>query len=133
MSGEHIPGRKMRGSLAVWFAAFALAARLLVPFGFMPVSGQGYAITLCTGDGMVAAWVDDSGKVHKERKAPGGNHDRPCAFAGIGGAVAAAGLPDIVPPTPIFGEESWPHPASVSIGYGLAAPPPPSTGPPNIA
>ena len=103
--------------------------RLLVPVGWMPATEQGFAITLCTGEGAVSAWVDDKGEIHKGKPSEQTSH--PCIFAGFGAAfdistaidtVGAPVLPaGILPPSAAF---------VVAVGQGLAAPPPPSTGPP---
>jgi hypothetical protein len=118
-------------TFAIWFAAFALATRLAIPAGFMPASGAGYAIALCTGDGMVAAWVDANGDVHPDRQAPKGSQsDHPCAFAGLSSAIHAEAPSEHLEHAPVSASAPrWTRPA-VSIGHGLAAPPPPSTGPP---
>ena len=107
----------------------ALAVRVLVPSGWMPDQARGFAITLCTGAGAEAAWVDADGNIHK--KAPATAPDHPCAFAGmaapmLGGDAAVA----IVAPASV--ELAAPVRPLVAIGQGLAAPPPPSTGPPAI-
>ncbi|GLI99376.1 hypothetical protein [Sphingobium sp. BS19] len=113
----------------------AMFARLLVPAGWMPSTdvGRGYTITLCTGSGAMAAWVDADGTVRKNKPATSDRTDQPCAFAGFLNIVALADpvgqavrfvlfvLPQGVLPI-----------VSVAIGRGLAAPPPPPTGPPAI-
>lgn len=139
MRRDHILGRRARRQLAVWFATFALAARLLVPFGFMPASGQPFAIVHCADVGMVAKANEGAhahhgsahGQDHDEQKAPGGKHDGPCAFAGVGNAAEIAPVADVAP-RPLFASDNqgWPASTTVGIGRGLAAPPPPSTGPP---
>lgn len=111
--------------------ALALALRVLVPAGWMPAEGQGVAITLCSGEGAVPAWVDAQGKIHKHDPAQGSMADHPCAFAGmgapmLGGEVPAPPLALPVPRDEIAGLAIAP----AAIGQGLAAPPPPATGPP---
>lgn len=121
----------MRGRIALALVALALLLRVIVPAGFMPAAGQGFAITLCTGMGAVAAWVDGEGHVHKGKPASGKDVHQPCAFAGAG---LAAHLPDMAGDVAVAMSA---RPArlpglllAVAIGRGLAAPPPPSTGPP---
>jgi hypothetical protein len=120
-------------NLLLWLAALALAVRVLVPAGYMPAEGKGFEITLCTGDGMVAAWVDDHGNVHKGQKAPDGKSDHPCAFSGIGAlaeAEASAGAVAL----PLATSQAPPVGLGLAyVGQGLAAPPPPPTGPPLFA
>ena len=110
----------------------ALAMRAAIPSGWMPSSDGHTTFTICTGSGMVDAWVDASGKLHKSDPAKSGKHEIPCAFSGIGAAIASAASP------PIAAIELRPIAApvarlvTVSIGQGLTAPPPPQTGPPAL-
>jgi hypothetical protein len=112
----------------------ALAMRLAIPAGFMPDSSHsGYHITLCTGEGMVSAWVDAAGKIHHDKQGPQKSGDQKCAFAGLAGALDVPAA--IARLEPITGQEfvAPARPEHVAIGQGLAAPPPPATGPPAIA
>lgn len=120
-------------ALALWIVACALMLRVLVPAGWMPATGADGAmrITLCTGQGLVEAWVGKDGTVHD--KAPQKSEprtDQPCSFAGLGLALDTA--PSIALDLPVFyaGATTIALPAPVAIGHGLAAPPPPATGPP---
>jgi hypothetical protein len=113
---------------------FALAVRMIVPMGWMPsvVAGQ-TVITLCTGAGMVEAWVDADGKIHKESPAKKAAGDQPCAFAGLGTAAEAPTFDLISLPLPFAPQLSRNNGATaVAIGLGLAAPPPPATAPPAL-
>jgi hypothetical protein len=111
-----------------------LAVRIIIPTGWMPSTVAGKAtITLCTGAGMVEAWVDADGKIHKENPAKNGVGDQPCAFAGLGGAadvstfdVASLALPFAL--QLIHNNRA----TAVAVGLGLAAPPPPATAPPAL-
>lgn len=121
----------LRDRTAIALLALALLARVLVPAGWMPAEGRGMAITLCSGSGAVAAWVDADGKIQKHDPAKGAMPDHPCAFAGLGmpmlgGDVPAAPLLAPVPRDELAGLSLAP----AAIGRGLAAPPPPATGPP---
>lgn len=114
--------------------ALALAVRVLVPAGWMPAQGQGMAITLCSGSGAETAWVDAEGKIHKQNPAQGSMADHPCAFSGtgapmLGGDVSAPPLAILAPRDEIASLAQAP----AAIGQGLAAPPPPATGPPATA
>lgn len=121
---------------AMAIAAFmlcALAARAALPAGWMPSNAGGQpTIMLCTGEGLVTAWIDAQGNLRKDapEKAPAA--DQPCAFA----ATTLAALPDAIGPqgaAPEAIDDATEFPfATVSIGQGLAAPPPPSTGPPAL-
>lgn len=90
-------------------------------------------ITLCTSAGMVEAWVDADGKIHKESPVKKGTGDQPCAFAGLGVAVnasefEAASLSLPFAPQLIHNNRA----TAVAVGLGLAAPPPPATAPPTL-
>ena len=124
------------GAFALLLVACALLLRIAIPAGWMPAaSADGLVrITLCTGQGQMEAWVDGDGRIH-DRK-PGKSEpktDHPCAFAGL--IAPALDTAPIEPPlrfahadgiAPAFARDA------VAIGHGLAAPPPPSTGPPAI-
>ena len=118
---------------AIGLLGLALFVRLLVPAGWMPAAGQGYAIILCTDLGAATAWIDEDGKVHKGNPAPTGGVDKHCAFAGFGASLTApdpvGGALEFAPPTNLSAPTAI---ASVAIGRGLAAPPPPQTGPPSL-
>ena len=107
---------------------------MAVPAGWMPSMVAGKAtITLCTGAGMVEAWVDADGKIHKESPAKKGAGDQPCAFAGLG-ASADVPMVDVVPLAQSFAPQLIRNnkATSVAVGLGLAAPPPPATAPPAL-
>jgi hypothetical protein len=109
-------------------ALLALLVNVVAPPGFMIAPrGAGADIVICTGHGPKALPdpADKSG--HKPAKA---GHDSVCAFAGHGLASAP-------PPAVVLTRESLPlavanaaMPADLALGRGLAAPPPPSQGPP---
>ena len=114
--------------------ACAMLLRVAIPEGWMPITDAGgIRLTICTGMGPVETMADMPGMNH--HKAPAGQDqgDHPCTFAGLG---MAAALPDL-PPSPILpGAAAMPTLivlGIVSVGRGLAAPPPPATGPPALA
>lgn len=118
--------------LALTLMVVAVAARMLVPQGWMPSRAPGQIITICTGvDGMTRAVLGKDGKLHK---LPDGEEhkksDNPCAFAGMATAVAMPDVPvaDLAPLAATQIAHSVQN--NVTVGRGLAAPPPPSTGPP---
>ncbi len=121
-------------------AMLALMLHAIIPAGYMlgthEKSGL-MAITLCTSAGDVAFWMDSDGQIIEKKgnpQTPDDNDDSDapsCAFA-----VHSASLQPPTPPqaSPIsyvyvttfatlFSD-------SVAPGQGLAAPPPPKTGPP---
>lgn len=118
-----------RGRAAFLALAFlALLVKVTVPAGFMlatPGAGSGFPLVLCTGHGpLESKAADQKGREAKTHS------DAPCAFAG-----------QAAPPTPALGAEvpqtsavayapQAAIPADLIPGRGLAAPPPPSQGPP---
>jgi hypothetical protein len=126
--------RKSRYNWLLAFIVLALAVRMVIPTGWMPSFAEGRAtITLCTSAGMVEAWLDEDGKIHKQNPTNKKAGDQPCAFAGLN---TAAGTPDVdsaaITPAPAHQQLLGRKPGSVAIGLGLAAPPPPATAPPAL-
>jgi hypothetical protein len=134
--------------LAVVLLVCALAIRMLVPSGFMIAPGQGATLILCPGQGAmpIAMPHDMAGMAmpgHDMGK-PGDKHqgdkhqDRgdnlPCAFSPVGATANLASVAHPMPPAPITAAIA---PSLFRIfvqpGLGLAAPPPPKTGPPALA
>ena len=117
-------------------ATLAIALKIMIPVGFMPDMGQRnglpFAMVLCTGDGakvvLSTKALDTQTPDDQGRKSP---HDAPCSFAAQGanapapmtmGVDAAQVAVHVSPDTRSMRD--------TSPGRGLAAPPPPSTGPP---
>ena len=117
-------GRAALGALA--FAALVML--VAVPPGYMVGGGAKAAtvhIVICTSHGPVNAAID----LGKTLPAKGGKSGAGCAFAAHAGASP-------LPVSPIVGAHGWRDPArllpvvsQVSVGRGLAAPPP-ARGPP---
>ncbi len=119
-------------NIAAAMILLALALRVIIPSGFMPSSERGFALTICTGMDTQTVWMDKSGKLHKEDPSKGKSVEhQPCAFAGAAMAadVLSADFQVAMAPValaiPVFAKRE------VSIGAGLAAPPPPAIGPPS--
>ncbi|WP_380785465.1 hypothetical protein [Sphingomonas sp. R86521] len=143
---RHLTPLQARLLLALF--ACAMLARALVPSGWMPVAtADGVRIVPCSGTGpllpQAAAPMDHAmpgmahrdamaGMVHKDADHGASGVDHPCAFAGVTPVVDAPAL--AVAPPPLF-VRTTPAPVRtlVSVGHGLAAPPPPQTGPPPFA
>ncbi len=123
--------RQIRQNLMIAFVVLALAVRVLVPTGWMPSSLGGHpGFALCTGQGLVEAWVDSDGKLHKsplDKREKGSN---PCLFSGLTAGIDPAILYTEVASADFAARATQPLVFSLGIGRGLAAPPPPSTGPP---
>lgn len=115
-------------------ALLVLAVQLITPTGFMPVrTAQGVFVTLCTGQGAVRIVVDREqapGKVHhsQDEGAPAQQH---CPFAA---SVQPLLPPLILADLPLPAWQTMFGPIAFALKTGmiarLAAPPPPSSGPP---
>jgi hypothetical protein len=120
---------RIERGVAMIFAVLLLVFQLAIPQGFMLSAGpQGPAIVVCTGHGPLTLQTGEPGR---PSKAPHAKSDGACPFAGHGGAPLT---PE--PPTPTAAAYG-----AVAVldalkapdllpGRGLAAPPPPSRGPP---
>lgn len=118
----------------------AMAARVLVPAGWMPVAGPaGVTLGLCDGGAMAPADMAMAMAASQDRLRHAGvpmHHqgapDHPCAFAG---AAASVDVP-VLAALPVMAAGAVVVPAAVvalvAPGRGLAAPPPPSHAPPPI-
>lgn len=115
---------------ALWAVALALAVKMLVAPGMMPVvDAGGIRITLCTGAGPIETVIDLAGKQHRPQ-APMAQEACPFGMLGLGALAAdepAFGAPALGP----FAKPAAlpPLPAHAPP----AAPPPPATGPPFLA
>jgi len=109
-------------------ALLALWVQVLVPAGFMLTttgSSPSPGLVVCTGHGAL-----DLGDHSHSGKAPRSKADAPCVFAGHGLATAATEPLRISGPAYLFGAPAARTPVAPSPATGLAAPPPPSRGPP---
>ncbi len=116
-----------------WVVCLAVAALWLqgiAPAGFMVArQGERATIVICTGHGPARSLADLTGS---PAKAPRSKPDTTCAFAahGVGAAPQIAALvarPFSRPVPAVARPES-----DLAPGRGLAAPPPPSQGPPTL-
>lgn len=118
------------------FLAAAMVAlftvRAIVPLGWMPSAEAGHWVSLCSGSGETMAWVDSAGKIHKDKAPAKPISHAPCAFAGLGlGFTAPVTILPVAPLASIaVSPVLWA--LYLAIGQGLAAPPPPKTGPPSL-
>jgi hypothetical protein len=133
----------MKGDLARYVAGLlvvlALALQALVPNGYMVGAAKagGIEITLCTAQGSVAAIMTPDGQIIAKKDAQHGPSDDEqsdlpsCVFVGHNSvAHVALELPRVPPPTFATQERPQALRKTVAPGHGLAAPPPPKTGPP---
>ena len=121
---------RMRQTLAAGLGALALLFLSVLPSGVMVARADGHSIiTLCTGHGPP---ITDHGRGHPG-EAPKQGHDTVCAFAGHGLGVATPLAASIREVAFTFSEHQAPRPFDLVCGQGLAAPPPPSQGPPTLS
>ncbi|VXD02574.1 conserved hypothetical protein [Sphingomonas sp. T1] len=87
-------------ALAAWLVVVALAMKILVPGGFMPVVANGVlTIQLCAGAGPVSAATPVPvhaampGMTHDPDKTQHAGREMPCAFSGLTTAGLAAADP----------------------------------------
>lgn len=121
-----------RGLLAA-LALLVLAIQFVAPSGFMPVrTDRGVVVTLCTGQGAVNVVVD-RGQVPGKHDSPddGMQGQQHCPFAAsVQPVVPPLVLADV--PLPAWQLAFGPIAFALKTGLiaRLAAPPPPSLGPP---
>ena len=135
MTATMAQGQKAKLLIAVLLFVI-LAGRVLVPAGFMPVAtSQGVVVMLCTGQGPMTVTVDRAiaGKPAKPAApAPvAGDH---CPYAG---GVSASTLPAALADAALPAWQGAHGAIAFALKTGwiarLAAPPPPSSGPPATA
>ena len=114
---------------AIFLIVLALAVRAAVPAGWMP-DKQSFQLTLCTGIDTQTVWMDSKGKLHKQKPHSGDEQkQQPCAFGALAAMSGPAAFGQTSEPiAPVSSERILA--SSTTIGQGLAAPPPPQTGPP---
>ncbi|WP_313806839.1 DUF2946 family protein [Sphingobium sp.] len=115
-------------------ALLVLAMQLVAPSGFMPVrTERGVVVTLCTGQGAVNVVVDRGQAPGRDQQDDGMAGQQHCPFA--------ASVQPLVPPLvladlPLLAWQLAFGPIAFALKTGLiarlAAPPPPSLGPPVI-
>lgn len=123
------------------FALLALLVRALVPAGYMlaeadTANGRYLVVQMCDAHSGPAQVIDlDTGKVLDKSKLPGNSNDKtgdtPCVFA----MAVPVSLPTSTAEPVAFEHAITVEHANVpdvQPGRGIAAPPPPSTGPPRL-
>lgn len=131
-------GAKRPRMVALAVLACAMLLRLLVPAGWMPVAdANGVHLTPCSGTGPMtmpmASGQTMAGTAHHMPSDQQGAPEHPCAFGHLSLAIAEPEWPALILPITPATLVPAGLAALVSIGRGLAAPPPPPTGPPAIA
>ncbi|PXA79884.1 hypothetical protein DMC25_21540 [Caulobacter sp. D4A] len=124
-------------------AVLAIVLKVLIPAGFMPGAeprnGLPFALVLCTADGAKTvspgALLDthQSDQRHDQNDGKQQHHDGPCPFAAQGPAAPPVEVA-LAAETLVAIETEAPSALArtVAPGRGLAAPPPPATGPPSL-
>ena len=126
---------KLQRWSAAWLIALALAVRLLVPAGYMPMAGKA-GLEICAEQTPDLAMVSMPGMAMKgmgHGKGMPGDHDHDCGFGAAVGGLAQ--LPALILPAllaPVALPQVFVAQINVRPGLGLAAPPPPKTGPPSF-
>jgi hypothetical protein len=134
-------GRTLPKSFALALVACALMLRMIVPAGWMPASNaHGFGITICTGMGpmeMPAIGMTQMSAMPEMHGTPDADEhqgsDHSCVFADLGLAITAPPALNVALPSIVRAAALVAILPAVSIGRGLAAPPPPATGPPLLA
>jgi hypothetical protein len=110
--------------------ALALAVRLASPTGWMLAPGDGHGaprLVICTGHGPLALQSHD----RSPARAPVKSSDHACVFAGPAAPPAPSPMATVSAATePVVATPAPPALSDQRPGHGLAAPPPPSHGPP---
>ncbi len=129
--------RDRRHAAGLMLATLALFVRLLFPSGFMlsPDRTALPTIVICTGQGAMTVTLDAQG--HKVEASKGGDHhgsdgktSHPCTFAAATVSAVAPLLIAVLIPQQLAQVTAAPLLTTQRPGLGLAAPPPPTTGPP---
>lgn len=119
--------------LPIALIACAVLMRALVPTGWMPVFERDGTVRMiiCADATVHPKMLMAMGKSH-EKSPSGAHHSQPCGFSVL--AIGFIEAPTIYPPFQIIAVDVVALLAlqAVSVGHGLAAPPPPSTGPPAL-
>jgi hypothetical protein len=131
--GEMLGTRQQGESAWRWAVGLALLALFLqgfAPPGFMVAREVGRAtITICTGHGPAYSLADLAGHPTKHQQS---KPDAPCAFAGHGAVASPPIAAQIASPSVQSSAPVVPARLDLAPGRGLAAPPPPSQGPPTL-
>jgi hypothetical protein len=122
-------------SLFTALFALALALRVVIPSGFMPVqTAHGIVVTICDGMGSGKTMVVDLQR-SDDSEHPADHHKQPvpCAFAALSAPALAGNLPPVPAlPAPLLREIALPPPltrATASSDFLT----PPLRGPPALA
>lgn len=110
--------------------ALGLLLRAIVPAGWMPAGGDGLLIILCTETGPVEAWLDADGRLQEKPADHKQAQNELCDFLSFSSTVLHLAVAGLTARPPALARILPFGLVETDIGRGLAAPPPPSTGPP---
>lgn len=119
-------------------AVLAVLVKVVLPAGFMPDASRStglWPIVICTEHGPVDAFLNDKGEIVTEHSGqptskPAEEKDEPCAFGGAVAGHVPANISLVSWTPPVVQQVQPAFPTTSAPGRGLAAPPPPSHGPP---
>lgn len=138
MSGSSTSGVRA-SAFALVLVCMAMAMRVLIPQGYMvaPNSLSGsFPIVLCTSQGPQTVNLGETDPVVRSPSdvpaddSGGQPREHPCAFSGLGGDLAVEVQMIVALADWDWVRQSILFETRATPGRGLAAPPPPSTGPP---
>jgi hypothetical protein len=120
-----------RTRLAWMAVAILLAARALLPMGWMPVEqAGGIRIELCTAHGAITATLDSKGQLHKDGEEEPA--DDACPYAVMAAPADTPSIPALaalLPPIAL----APPVLAQLAVAPYPQGPRPPTRGPPSLA
>ena len=121
--------QRIDGVWSAWIAIALLSvlARAIVPAGYMAAAERGPGFTICSSQFAVAGAQKDVDPYHS-----GKSSNASCPFAMLQLAVDTPVSPTIGAPVTAYSVTATSPELHLAPGRGLAAPPPPSTGPPTL-
>ena len=119
-------------AMAMALATLAIALRILLPAGFMlQTSGRDLpGLVICTGQGAMTLAADGTLQSDTEDGSAANTETHPCAFSSAVVGFTAPLAVGVALSLPLSSPVTAPRLMTQRPGLGLAAPPPPTTGPP---
>lgn len=123
----------------VTLTVLALAVRFAIPAGTMlekpAEEGDLPTLVVCTSAGMITIKAEGygiPGKTDPAKHQDNGKSGEPCVFAAVAANVAPPAPAVLDLPAPVAQAAPFWTAVQQRPGEGLAAPPPPATGPPDL-
>ncbi len=117
---------------AVYVAIAAMMLRALLPTGWMPGTGNGLGITVCSMNGPVQLDIGPDGKAQKHQQQDDGRSHETCPFAAAPHFASPAALPAVAAPTALAATIKRDFRRAVASGSDRN-PPQLTRGPPHLA